>query len=118
GLGLGFVFVPLSTVAFATLPAHLRTSGTAILTLVRNIGSSVGISMVIAMLTSKTTLMHARLMENVTPFNTALQAPDVAATLNTNPDARPAILDAVAAPQARGLPHQNRLKPPVHFVPA
>src|SRR5690606_27291727 len=48
GAGLGLVFVPLSTVAFATLPDHLRTSGTAMLTLVRNIGSSIGISMVIA----------------------------------------------------------------------
>ena len=59
GFGLGLVFVPLSTVAFATLPGHLRTEGTAILTLVRNIGSSVGISMVIAQLTN-TTDAHAR----------------------------------------------------------
>ena len=49
------VFVPLNTVAFATLPAHLRTDGTAILTLVRNVGSSIGISIVIANLTSTTT---------------------------------------------------------------
>ena len=82
GVGLGLVFVPLTTVAFATLPGHLRTGGTAILTLVRNIGSSIGISMVIANLTSKTTLMHARLAEHVTPFNDALQMPDVAAHLN------------------------------------
>src|SRR5262249_49841736 len=40
GAGIGLVFVPLSTVAFATLPAQLRTSGTSMLTLVRNIGSS------------------------------------------------------------------------------
>src|SRR5215472_6380484 len=54
GFGLGLVFVPLSTVAFTTLPAHLRTEGSAILTLVRNIGSSIGISMVIAQLTNTT----------------------------------------------------------------
>src|SRR6185369_11706101 len=58
GFGLGFVFVPLSTVAFASLPGHLRTEGTAILTLVRNIGSSVGISVVIAQLTESTTRAH------------------------------------------------------------
>ena len=81
GIGLGLVFVPLSTVAFVTLPGHLRTDGTAILTLVRNIGSSIGISMVIAKLTSKTTEMHARLVEYVTPFNNALQMPDVASIL-------------------------------------
>ena len=56
GLGLGLVFVPLSTAAFATLPAHLRTDGTAILTLVRNIGSSVGIPLVISTLVSSTTV--------------------------------------------------------------
>ena len=51
-------------------------SGTAILTLMRNIGSSIGISIVIAELTSKTTLMHARLAEYVTPFNNALKRPE------------------------------------------
>ena len=54
GVGLGLVFVPITSVAFPTLPGHLRTDGTAILTLVRNIGSSIGISMVIAKLTSTT----------------------------------------------------------------
>ena len=44
------VFVPLSTVSFLTLPGHLRTDGTAMLTLVRNVASSVGISVVIAKL--------------------------------------------------------------------
>ncbi len=78
GIGLGLLFVPISTVAFATLPGHLRTGATAITTLARNIGSSIGISMVIANLTSKTTEMHARLTEQVTPFNNALQMPDVA----------------------------------------
>ena len=77
GIGLGLLFVPISTVAFATLPSHLRTGATAITTLTRNIGSSIGISMVIANLTSKTTEMHARLTEQVTPFNGALQMPDV-----------------------------------------
>ena len=75
GFGIGLVFVPLSTVAFATLPDYLRTEGTAILTLVRNIGSSIGISMVIAELTSDHS-MHAHLAEYVTPFNNALQAPN------------------------------------------
>src|SRR6185437_14240576 len=75
GVGLGLLFVPITTAAFTTLPGHLRTGGTAILTLVRNIGSSIGISMVIAQLTSETTVMHARLAEDVTPFNNALQMP-------------------------------------------
>jgi DHA2 family multidrug resistance protein len=44
GLGLGLVFVPLSTSTFATLPPRYRTQGTAFFNLMRNIGSSVGIS--------------------------------------------------------------------------
>jgi DHA2 family multidrug resistance protein len=110
GVGLGLVFVPLSTVAFITLPGHLRTSGTAILTLVRNIGSSVGISMVIANLTNKTILMHARLAEYVTPFNDALQAPDVAAHLNMHTDTGRALLDAMMTQQASVIAYANDFK--------
>ena len=51
GFGFGLVFVPLSTVAFLTLPNHLRTDGTSMLTLMRNVASSIGISIVIAQLT-------------------------------------------------------------------
>src|SRR3974377_1368211 len=60
GIGLGLLFVPIHTAAFRTLPSHLRNSGTSILTLVRNIGSLMGLSMVIANLTSMTTEMHPR----------------------------------------------------------
>src|SRR5215469_1536693 len=54
GFGFGLVFVPLSTVAFMTLPNHLRTDGTSMLTLMRNVASSIGISIVIAQLTQGT----------------------------------------------------------------
>ena len=107
GLGLGLVFVPLSTVAFATLPGHLRTEGTAILTLVRNIGSSIGISIVITNLTSTGTLMHARLAEHITPFNGALQMPDVASVLNLATDAGRALTDAVLTQQATIIAYAN-----------
>ena len=53
GLGLGLMFVPLSTVTFATLSPALRTQGTALFSLSRNIGSSVGISIVSFLLTRK-----------------------------------------------------------------
>jgi len=73
GFGLGLVFVPLSSIAFATLAPHLRTEGASVWTLIRNLGSSIGVSVVVAQLTSTTSLMHARLGEAVTPFNTGLQ---------------------------------------------
>jgi MFS transporter, DHA2 family, multidrug resistance protein len=110
GIGLGLLFVPISTVAFATLPDHLRTGATAITTLARNIGSSIGISMVIANLTSKTTEMHARLTEQVTPFNDALQMPDVIANLNVHTDAGRALLDMIVTQQAAMLAYLNDFK--------
>jgi MFS transporter, DHA2 family, multidrug resistance protein len=109
GVGLGLVFVPLSTVAFATLPGHLRTDGTAILTLVRNLGSSVGISVVIAQLTSTTSGMHARLSEFVTPFNDALAMPD-AAMLNLGTDLGRAMMDRLLTQQATIIAYANDFK--------
>jgi DHA2 family multidrug resistance protein len=107
GVGLGLLFVPISAVAFTTLPGHLRTGGTSILTLVRNIGSSIGISMVIAQLTSETTYMHARLTEYVTPFNNALQMPDVASMLNMKTDLGRAMLDMIVTQQANLIAYLN-----------
>ncbi len=109
GFGLGLVFVPLSTVAFASLPGHLRTDGTAILTLVRNLGSSVGISVVIAQLTSTTSGMHARLAEFVTPFNDALAMPD-AAMLNPGTDPGRAMMDRLLTQQATIIAYANDFK--------
>jgi DHA2 family multidrug resistance protein len=71
GLGIGFTFVPLSAVAFATLAPDLRNDGTPIFSLLRNIGSSVGISIVQAMLTSGTARAHAELASDIAPGNLA-----------------------------------------------
>jgi len=72
GLGLGLVFVPLSTVAFATLEARFRTDATSLFSLVRNLGSSVGISMVMTLLAQNTQVNHAVLAEHITSFNPLL----------------------------------------------
>src|SRR6201995_1979684 len=69
GFGFGLVFVPLSTVAFLTLPNHLRTDGTSMLTLLRNVASSIGISIVIAQLTEGGRRVYATLSEHINPFN-------------------------------------------------
>ncbi|WP_315920508.1 DHA2 family efflux MFS transporter permease subunit [Mesorhizobium sp. SP-1A] len=79
GLGLGLVFVPLSTVAFATLDARFRTDATALFSLVRNIGSSIGISVVTVMLTRNTQINHAELGAFINPYNPNLWAASPAA---------------------------------------
>ncbi|MFT3783619.1 MAG: DHA2 family efflux MFS transporter permease subunit [Nibricoccus sp.] len=73
GLGLGFLFVPLSTMTFATLPADMRTSGTGLYSLSRNLGSSIGISVVIFLLGQYTKQSHASLAEFVNPFRVPMQ---------------------------------------------
>jgi len=110
GVGLGLLFVPVTTVAFSTLPHHLRTGGTSILTLVRNIGSSVGISMVIANLTNETQYMHARLTAQVTPFNNAMQMPDVQAIMNMTTEQGRALMDLMITQQAAMIAYLNDFK--------
>jgi DHA2 family multidrug resistance protein len=110
GLGLGLVFVPLSTVAFTSLPAHLRTDGSAILTLVRNIGSSIGIPVVVATLVNSTSVMHAQLAEHITPFNAALQARDVEAIIDPATDTGRALIDNLLTQQATIIAFSNSFK--------
>src|ERR1700760_4618134 len=99
GFGLGLVFVPLSTVAFLTLPNHLRTDGTSMLTLLRNVASSIGISIVIAQLTEGSQRIYATLSEHINPFNNALQMPDVHRLIDLNSAGGRALADAVVGMQ-------------------
>ncbi|MFA5941806.1 MAG: MDR family MFS transporter [Sinimarinibacterium sp.] len=72
GLGLGMVFVSLSTLTFATLDPRDRPDATALFSLVRNIGSSIGLALCIAYLSRGTQTAHAALVENVHVFNPAM----------------------------------------------
>ena len=101
GFGFGLVFVPLSTVSFLTLPSHLRTDGTSMLTLMRNVASSIGISLVIAQLTQGSRRIHAILVEHVNPFNHAMQMPDVSGMINMGTDTGRAMADAMVSVQAQ-----------------
>ena len=69
GFGLGLVFPPLTTLAFATIPLRLRTEGAAINALLRNLGASVGIAMLVAFLERNTQENRSGLVEAVTPFH-------------------------------------------------
>jgi DHA2 family multidrug resistance protein len=74
GMGIGFTFVPLSAAAFATLSPSLRNDGTPIYSLTRNIGSSVGISLVQTLLTEGAARAHAELAVDIHGGNQTLQA--------------------------------------------
>ena len=74
GLGIGFVFPPLSTLTFATLPAQLRTEAAGLFSLMRNIGASVGISVVETLLARSIQINHQEMAEHVNPYNPMLRA--------------------------------------------
>jgi DHA2 family multidrug resistance protein len=101
GFGFGLVFVPLSTVAFLTLPNHLRTDGTSMLTLMRNVASSIGISIVISELTQGSRRVYSVLSESINPFNHALQMPGVRGMIDLTTDAGRAMADAMVKTQAQ-----------------
>jgi DHA2 family multidrug resistance protein len=71
GFGSGLAFVPVATVTFATLPSSLRNEGTALFSLVRNLGSSIGISVIEILLARNSQIMHSTLAEQATPYDAA-----------------------------------------------
>ncbi|WP_267896425.1 DHA2 family efflux MFS transporter permease subunit [Tsuneonella amylolytica] len=66
GLGMGLVFIPLNTAAFATLPQELRTEGSSLLILLRSLGASIGISVTTMMLARNIQTSHSDLASHVT----------------------------------------------------
>ena len=100
GFGLGFIFTPLSTVSFSTLPRQILTQGTAIFSLMRNIGGSVGISIVVALLAENTQIVHSRLVEHLRPDNPLAQAPYLMPPFSLTTPAGVAALNTEATRQA------------------
>jgi DHA2 family multidrug resistance protein len=72
GVGMGFVFVPMNLVAFATLSPLLRTDGSAMINLMRNVGSAIGVSITTTILVNDTQTAHAAIASHVSMFNRAL----------------------------------------------
>ena len=67
------MFIPLQVIAFATLDPALRTEGTALLSLLRNVGSAIGISVTGALVTQNGQIEHSMLSGFITPLNRAFQ---------------------------------------------
>lgn len=72
GVGLGFTMVPISILIFSTLDRRYRTEGTAMYNLLRNLGGSLFISLMVTKLAQNTQTYHAHLTEAVTQFSDAL----------------------------------------------
>ena len=100
GLGVGLIWVPVSLVAFSTLAPKLVPDGTAFFHLLRNIGSSIHISLSIALVVRSSKVAYAGLTEHVSPFNEAFDLPWVRGAWSTEGLAGLQALSNEAARQA------------------
>src|SRR4029077_6423843 len=69
GAGLGLVFPPLTTLAFATVPLRVRTEGAALNALMRNLGASIGVASLVALLDRNVQINRSEIAEHLTAFN-------------------------------------------------
>ncbi|BAN48372.1 DHA2 family efflux MFS transporter permease subunit [Metapseudomonas resinovorans] len=103
GFGLGLIFVPLSTLTFSTLAPRYRNEGAALFSLMRNVGSGIGISLVISYLAQRTQINHAVFSDLMTPFNQALTQATESGALNISSPAGLVALNAEVTRQATVL---------------
>src|SRR5262249_62386805 len=103
GGGLGFWYTPLSVVTLSTLSPEHRAEGAGLFSLSRNIGSSVGISVVNSLLTTNTQINHADIVQHVTAVNRIFEQTTIAQFWNPLTAAGRAALDAVGTQHAQVL---------------
>ncbi len=68
GLGVGFLWVPLTLVTFATLDPRALPAGSSLFHLVRNVGSSVHVSLSVALVIHMSKVNYAQIAEGVSAF--------------------------------------------------
>ncbi len=107
GFGLGCTFVPLNTIALSNLPHHLLTQGTALRSVMRNLGGSIGIAALEALLIRNTQIVHSRLVENLRPDNPLAHAPYLAAPYSLSTPSGVAALNAEVTRQAAMVAYIN-----------
>lgn len=110
GFGLGFIFVPLSTIAYATLPMQYRAEGASVFSLSRNMGSSVGISLVMTVLSRNMAANHAYLTENITSANLGIGLNQIPQSLLQNAGGVLAMIDGEVTRQAATIAYLNDFK--------
>ena len=67
--GIALLFVPISTLAYVTLPKELNSDAAALYTMFRNVSGSIGISLSTAMVTERTQVRTAHLVGHLNPFS-------------------------------------------------
>ncbi|MGH7055760.1 MAG: DHA2 family efflux MFS transporter permease subunit [Stellaceae bacterium] len=100
GFGIGCIFVPLNTLALSHLPRHILTQGTALRSLVRNVGGSIGIAVFEAQLVQNTQIVHSRLVQGLRPDNPLAHPPFMPAPYSLSAPGGIAALNAEVTRQA------------------
>lgn len=100
GLGMGLIFIPLNTMAFATIAPQYRTDGSSLLNLFRSVGASVGISVVTTLLGANTQRSHEDMVAHVTNSSVSLIDPSTADRFGAIGDAAMAMVNAEINRQA------------------
>jgi DHA2 family multidrug resistance protein len=110
GLSIGFLAIPINIIAFATLPSAIRTEATSIYSLMRNLGSAVGISITGALLQTNTQVNHALIAADVNPFTRALQTGPASHFWNIGSTRGIALLNQEVTHQARIIAYVDDFK--------
>ncbi|HJQ17540.1 MAG TPA: DHA2 family efflux MFS transporter permease subunit [Allosphingosinicella sp.] len=100
GTGMGMIWMPVTMLGFATLEPGLRTAASSLLTLGRNLGGSVGISMVTSLLAHNIQVSHSDLAAEITPASTPPLDPSIFSLLGAQGQTIVAMLDAEINRQA------------------
>ena len=107
GWEFGFVWVPLTVIAFETLPQQLRTEASTLTSLARNYGSGVGVSIVVAILSRTRSVSYGELAERVNPYSEAARAPYLPHQWSLTSEAGRMALDGEILRQAQAIGFAN-----------
>uniref|UniRef100_UPI00286BA8B0 DHA2 family efflux MFS transporter permease subunit n=1 Tax=Sphingomonas sp. TaxID=28214 RepID=UPI00286BA8B0 len=110
GLGLGMLFVTIQALAFTTLEARLRTAAASLLNLSRNIGGSVGISIVTAQLTRNIQVSHADIGAHLTDQNAPTMLSPMIEQIGLTAQSALAMVDAEVNRQAAFIAYLDDFK--------
>ncbi|NCO84328.1 MAG: EmrB/QacA family drug resistance transporter [Nitrospirae bacterium CG22_combo_CG10-13_8_21_14_all_44_11] len=74
GVGMGFLFIPLTTMTMANVKKEDMANASAIYNLLRNLGGSFGVAFITTMIARRAQFHQVRIVEHLTPFDAAYQA--------------------------------------------
>ena len=110
GFGLGCVFMPLSTLAYSTLESRYRAEAAGLFSLIRNLGSSIGVSIAFSLFARNIQTQHSYLGENITPYSMGLGMQQLPQVFHNETLSALMLVDAEINRQAATIAYINDFK--------